>query len=59
MLADLIANGDRAGPDRGDGRHADILGRLFATVSGGRITDLVEVWTDAGQEPPPSRAAAQ
>ena len=25
----------------------------FATTRDGRITELVEVWTDAGQQPPP------
>lgn len=27
----------------------------FATTRDGRITELTEVWTDGGQEPPPSR----
>ncbi len=27
----------------------------FATTRDGRITELVEVWTEAGQQPPPSR----
>jgi len=27
----------------------------FATTRNGRITELVEVWTDAGQQPSPSR----
>jgi hypothetical protein len=27
----------------------------FATIRSGRITDLVEVWTEGGQQPPPTR----
>ncbi|HEY1324132.1 MAG TPA: nuclear transport factor 2 family protein [Streptosporangiaceae bacterium] len=27
----------------------------FAIVRGGRITDMVEVWSESGQEPPPGR----
>ncbi len=27
----------------------------FATVGGGKITDLVEVWAEDGQSPPPDR----
>ena len=27
----------------------------FATARDGRITELTEVWTDGGQEPPPDR----
>ena len=28
----------------------------FATTRSGQITELVEVWTEAGQDPPPSRS---
>lgn len=30
----------------------------FATTRDGRITELTEVWTDGGQEPPPSRRSS-
>lgn len=30
----------------------------FATSRNGRITELVEVWTEAGQQPPPTRTSA-
>jgi hypothetical protein len=30
----------------------------FATIRNGRITELLEVWTDAGQQPPPSRLSS-
>jgi hypothetical protein len=30
----------------------------FATARNGRITDMVEVWTEAGQQPPPDRPSA-
>jgi len=50
----------------GDGQRAVSRARLrggqetywvasFATTRDGRITELTEVWTDGGQEPPPSR----
>ncbi len=58
-VADLVASGDRAvsRTEVTDGTQTFWVAS-FATVRGGRITDLVEVWTDAGQEPPAGRDRA-
>jgi len=57
---DMVGDGDRAASCTRiyDGEQTYWVGS-FATTRNGRITDLVEVWTDAGQQPPPGRPAAK
>lgn len=59
ILDDLVVEGERAVSratisDGDETHHA----ASFATVLGGRITELVEVWAEAGQLPEASRRPA-
>lgn len=55
-LVDLVGDGDRAvSRARLSDGHETLWVASFATAKGGRITELTEVWTDGGQEPPPGR----
>ncbi|HUC24188.1 MAG TPA: nuclear transport factor 2 family protein [Streptosporangiaceae bacterium] len=56
---DMVADGDRAVSRTRiyDGEQTFWVAS-FATTRDGRITELVEVWTEAGQRPPPDRPSA-
>jgi hypothetical protein len=60
-VLDLVAAGDRAVScarlDAEDGGEA-LLVTSFATVREGLVTDLTELWADAGQEVPQDRRPA-
>jgi SnoaL-like domain len=55
-LVDLVGDGHRAVSRArlSDGQDTYWVAS-FATTSDGRISDLTEVWTDGGQEPPAGR----
>jgi len=57
-VADMVGDGDRAASRTSvsDGQQTFWVAS-FATTRRGRIAELVEVWTDDGQSPHPSRAA--
>jgi len=57
-VADMVGELDRAvsRTSVSDGQQTFWVAS-FATTRHGRIAELVEVWTDAGQSPHPSRAA--
>jgi len=53
---DMVGDGDRAvSCTRIYDSEQTFWVASFATTRDGRITELVEVWTDAGQQPPPNR----
>jgi len=56
VVHDMVGDGDRAASRTRvyDGEQT-FWAASFATTRNGRITELVEVWTDAGQQPPPDR----
>jgi hypothetical protein len=56
-LVDLVGDGHRAVSrvQLSDGQDTYWVAS-FATTKDGRITELTEVWTDGGQEPPPRSA---
>jgi hypothetical protein len=56
---DMVGDGDRAVSRTRiyDGEQTFWVAS-FATVREGRLTELVEVWTEAGQQPPPHRPGA-
>jgi hypothetical protein len=56
---DMVGDGDRAvSCTRVDDGEQTFWAASFATTRNGRITELVEVWTDAGQQPPPERSGS-
>ena len=55
---DMVGNGDRAvSRTRVHDGDQTFWVASFVTTRNGRITELVEVWTDAGQQPPPRPSA--
>jgi hypothetical protein len=57
-VTDMVGDGDRAvSRTRIYDGEATFWVASFATTRGGRITELVEVWTEAGQQPPPRPSA--
>jgi hypothetical protein len=60
-VLDLVAAGDRAVScarlDAEDGSEAHLV-TSFATVRGGLVTDLTELWAEPGQEVPHDRRPA-
>lgn len=58
-IVDIVGAGDRAVSRTHvtDGTENHWVAS-FATTKAGRITELVEVWTEGGQSPPPGRPAA-
>jgi hypothetical protein len=58
-VSDLVGSGDRAAScTRIYDDEQTFWVASFATIRNGRITDMVEVWTEAGQQPPPNRPSA-
>ena len=59
VVQDLVSDGERAVSRTyvSDGDEG-FWAASFATVRNGAITELTEVWADAGQEPPPTRDRA-
>jgi hypothetical protein len=56
---DMVGNGDRAvSRTRIYDSEQTFWVASFATTRDGKLTELVEVWTDAGQQPPPDRPSA-
>jgi hypothetical protein len=56
---DMVGDGDRAvSRTRIYDEQQTFWVASFATTRNGRITDMVEVWTEAGQQPPPDRPSA-
>jgi SnoaL-like domain len=56
---DMVGDGDRAvSCTRVYDGEQTFWATSFATTRNGRITELLEVWTDAGQQPPPSRPSS-
>ena len=56
---DMVGDGDRAVSRTRiyDGEQTFWVAS-FATIRDGRLTELVEVWTEEGQQPPPHRPTA-
>ena len=60
-VLDLVAAGDRAVSSarvEAEGGGETHFVTSFATVSGGLVTELTELWAEAGQEVPPDRRPA-
>lgn len=58
-VTDLVGDGDRAvSCTRIYDAEMTYWVASFATIRNGRITEMVEVWTDAGQQPPSNRPSA-
>jgi hypothetical protein len=56
---DMVGDGDRAvSCTRVYDEEQAFWAASFATTRNGRITELLEVWTDAGQQPPPNRPSS-
>jgi hypothetical protein len=56
---DMVGDGDRAvSCTRIFDAELTFWVASFATIRDGRITEMVEVWTEAGQQPPPSRPSS-
>jgi hypothetical protein len=56
---DMVGDGDRAAScTRIYDSEQTFWVASFATTRNGKITELVEVWTEAGQQPPPNRPSA-